>query len=447
MDIAVNVLTEQKYIKHVAGLSFLTGRGLLLVITAILLLLGPASSADDVIATVISYTTLALAGLLLLVTILRGTHLKKEAGVILDTQQNSEVLYSNTKATFIIRATGFNIPPFYLATIRLNFAVAPDSGIVHELTGYSESLRYIPETRCFPHRGDWTVTSVSASFGDRLGLSRISWEIPANNISFRVHPPVRYSTRIPVLSSAHRAGDLLSDRKEHTGDPYDIKRYHPSDGMKKILWKIYAKTGELMSRHPERAMTPEGQLVIYALCGKKDDHVCSALITYLNYLENMDLDICLGCAGMGAAEPAQTPQAAEELLIESVWAAEKDSADTIFAEINHLMEASVEKLQRRTIDQLVIFGTPEDFYTKTRLELYLKVGEHLEALSVVPVFVLIEKMKRKEISPQTPGNQAHAGIFSRLLFEQEHNQTASQVSFMSDFTSVCAGRNWQVIID
>jgi len=105
---------------------------------------------------------------------------------------------------------------------------------------------------------------------------------------------VKRADSVPVLTSSYRAGDLISDANERRGDPFDLKPYHPSDGIKKILWKVYAKTGELISRHPEQSMTPEGQVFIFSVNNVEDDHVCGAALDYTKKLEDLSLDVFSG---------------------------------------------------------------------------------------------------------------------------------------------------------
>jgi hypothetical protein len=54
----------------------------------------------------------------------------------------------------------------------------------------------------------------------------------------------------------HPLGDL-------TGDRVDMRRYVAGDPLKLALWKIYARTGVLMVRTPERAIAPSVRVAAY----------------------------------------------------------------------------------------------------------------------------------------------------------------------------------------
>ena len=109
---------------------------------------------------------------------------------------------------------------------------------------------------------------------DVLGFATIDWE-QEEPLSLRVLPrplPVQSSS----LIRAWFQGDEFSDpRGEPQGDRVDMRRYSPGDPPRLLLWKIYARTGKLMVRIPESAVTTAPRTCAYLVAGPGDEMVAS----------------------------------------------------------------------------------------------------------------------------------------------------------------------------
>jgi hypothetical protein len=55
------------------------------------------------------------------------------------------------------------------------------------------------------------------------------------------------------------------------GDRADMRRYSPGDPLRLVLWKIYARTGELMVRTPEQAISPHLRVAAYLPAADGDE--------------------------------------------------------------------------------------------------------------------------------------------------------------------------------
>ncbi|MFN7964189.1 MAG: DUF58 domain-containing protein [Acidobacteriota bacterium] len=80
--------------------------------------------------------------------------------------------------------------------------------------------------------------------------------------------------RLPAseLLSALTSGDLLPHpHARPKGDPFDNRPYTRSDPARLILWKIYARTRQLLVRAPETARQPERRPLVYLVAGAGDD--------------------------------------------------------------------------------------------------------------------------------------------------------------------------------
>lgn len=109
---------------------------------------------------------------------------------------------------------------------------------------------------------------------DVLGFCAVDWE-QEEPLSLRVLPqPMPLGSQ--NLIRAWFQGDESSDpRGEPTGDRVDMRRYAPGDPPRLLLWKIYARTGKLMVRVPEAAITTAPRTCAYLVAGPGDEPVAS----------------------------------------------------------------------------------------------------------------------------------------------------------------------------
>ena len=68
------------------------------------------------------------------------------------------------------------------------------------------------------------------------------------------------------------AGDTLAHPEgSPTGDLIEMRRYSPGDPLKLVLWKVYARTGRMLVRTPERAVSPVERILAYLVAGAADE--------------------------------------------------------------------------------------------------------------------------------------------------------------------------------
>jgi hypothetical protein len=97
---------------------------------------------------------------------------------------------------------------------------------------------------------------------DALGLARIVL-VRKERRPLKVLPFTGKLNSAPMLRS-HAGGDLVSHPAGvPEGDRVDMRHYVPGDPLRLALWKVYARTGELMVRTPERAISPSWRIVAY----------------------------------------------------------------------------------------------------------------------------------------------------------------------------------------
>ncbi len=444
---------QAHYQKRLFSLPFITGRGIVFLAFGLWLLLGPVRLESDVVASVFSVSLLILICVLCVASIICGVLTKRNFLLSVSTgntsPQNSYTqLESGRPAVLVYKASPVSVPPFFVLRLKVEFQEEPLQTSTHLLTGKQKKSFFLNEALVFPHRGDWHISKVNYSFGDRFGLTCFNWSANHDFASsgFHIKPPPLLQSTLPVISSSRKSGEDLLDMTERQGEPFDLKPYHPSDGMKKILWKIYAKSGELISRHPERSMTPEGQVLLFALATRRDDATCSAALAYLKELEELDLRIMVGCLGMGSRPIAVSSGTAENLLIDSVW--ECENWNGAISDLGRLIEHARENMHASQIENVVFLVSRSCVSLPENIERVAKLGEYLGSQNISPVFALTNDRWAKYGEKQ-PRNAQKLGIWKKVLnwlVEIPSEALEQENPDIKEFHRVCALKSWRVII-
>jgi hypothetical protein len=110
---------------------------------------------------------------------------------------------------------------------------------------------------------------------DGFGLARIVLR-RTEKLTLRVLPWVGELETAPMLRSLAGGDDQPHPLGELTGDRVDMRRYVAGDPLKLALWKIYARTGVLMVRTPERAIAPSVRVAAYLPASLGDEPPAAA---------------------------------------------------------------------------------------------------------------------------------------------------------------------------
>lgn len=189
--------------------------------------------------------------------------------------------------------------PFWNIECKLQFCSSKVKTLCHIISGPIQITNEysLNSTLTFPHRGYWTLRSLQLNITDRLGLTRLTWFFPLENyIEVSAKDMVLGAVSLQALDP--HSGDLHNLQHSRQGDLYDIKQYDPSDGLKKILWKVFAKSGQLVVRRPEPATIPQGTIALYLVAKPEEDFVAGAIQTYINFLCGREIKIIFGTDGL-----------------------------------------------------------------------------------------------------------------------------------------------------
>ncbi|HEY1557506.1 MAG TPA: DUF58 domain-containing protein [Kofleriaceae bacterium] len=110
---------------------------------------------------------------------------------------------------------------------------------------------------------------------DVFGLARVAFRVEQVRTG-------RFAPSVGALASMHVAhglsgGDALAhpDGKP-VGDYYETRRYGAGDPIRFILWKVFARTRQLLVRTAETAMSPDRRTIAYLVTGAGDEPAAGA---------------------------------------------------------------------------------------------------------------------------------------------------------------------------
>jgi hypothetical protein len=109
---------------------------------------------------------------------------------------------------------------------------------------------------------------------DVLGLARLAFRL-VEETPRTVQPALGRPLTVPLLESFASGDNISHPAGPPDGDLVDMRRYAAGDPMKRILWKTYARTRNLMVRTPERAVSPTRRTLAYLCAGEGDEAAAS----------------------------------------------------------------------------------------------------------------------------------------------------------------------------
>lgn len=425
--------------------------GIALLVFVLYLVNGPAARQSDVVASVLSYSLLVLGAIGLGAIVIFGRSVRRSIVPSITASEgrsspSSPAAARGDSCLYVLRLGTIAVPPFFALRVR-TFFEKEDPGIpVHTILGSASSERTIAQELRLPHRGDWKISHLLLSFGDRFGLASFTWRLDGDAVkrAFHVRPPLQLESGLPILSSAHRSGEMITEMTERRGDPFDLKAYHPSDGVKKIVWKIYARTGELVSRHPEASITPEGQVVVFVSADKSEDDVCSSALAYVSTLEALDLEIFVSCEGARDSQVARTSEETERLLIGTVWETPCTAAATRRT-VEELVECFRDTMRESQLERVIVFCGERRISDEASLHRLIEIGAALEQRNASPVFFLTKNAPAGTGTRQSSSQGWRAALRS-LFVGPDEREPSGDARLAGRFMSICAERQWQIII-
>jgi hypothetical protein len=402
---------------------------------------------SDVVLTVVTSCLLSVILLAWLSTLVCIIICRRNMKVILDLSSQGYKLVAKDPANLHIKTTNVYLLPFF----SLELTIGWNEGSVKSPKLYLNSLWLNPlrqsnelngnDTIIIPYRGNWSVNSVYATLYGPLKLTRAKWKIknlPVQDMIWKVGFKIPYSTRLPVLESSSEPGGDLPDNNNRLGDYYDLKPYHPSDGISRLAWKLFAKSGQLISRQPEPTSTPEGDILMFLIAQTEDDYLAGSTLLYTTMAKNNNVNFTFGCLGMKDMPPANNIAESEKLMIDSSHAADLSAIEN---DLSNFLSAT---LNRKKYTALNLFCgeelfTDEKLISRLHSAIDLTIKQGLQ-----PNFFIITKSNH--LSPISSGSRwENLAIKFRLLKSLPDNNNPEPVStLLSSFESECLRKGWRI---
>ncbi len=415
-----------------------TLRGLILLGLVLYLFLGPASNENDIIASVLAFSIAAVLTLLPALTVAQAIRLRRLLQFSLHPPElNSETLVSGANLAFLLQAEPVSLLPFFSLKLQIVFRTAGVTNTEHVFSGTTPLQRKLPHKIFFPHRGVWNIDHFYISVQDQLGLSSLAWIAPARDPkSFRIFPVAQTAPQLPTLSSSERPGDVLTDTRQRLGDPFDLKRYHPADGIRKVAWKIFARTGELITRHPEASMTPEGVVAIYVVARQNDDNIAAVAADHAQHIQNLGLELLASCDGNIGLPVAHTPSDLRNLLVDCAW----ESATACSDSFSKFLDDTQAFLGQARLSRVLILVGEHALESEQALQHCRNIGDRLEQIGAQPTFAFVTDQRAAiERAQQTPGS------LRQLFFESAQPRTVISQPRTDLLLQLCSNRSWECL--
>jgi hypothetical protein len=216
-------------------------------------------------------------------------------------------------------ATGFSLPSmWYLPMIRTAWSWEDPRADVHVTRERGRLAEQVTPAR----RGLEEAIVRRIEIGDAFALTKIAFP-HREVIRVRAVPSTGALDRLR-LSRSIAAGDETYDPEGAAeGERVDIRGYAPGDPIRFILWKVFAKTRQLVVRTPERAISPARRAFAYVVSGRGDEPAAGVA---RKAVETGALGASFVMGADGVPEDARSADEALELLARSGSATVGDGA-------------------------------------------------------------------------------------------------------------------------
>jgi hypothetical protein len=416
----------------------LSARTVVILLCLLYLFLGPIRNSTDIVSAAMAYGIMGTTLLIALYVIGHGLLIRRRVKITLAAFSGDLVAGESTP--ILVESAPFRILPLLTLKVSLPWKQGdlPKSHVLFSGRG-KQSRRGIVNLS-FPHRGIWKAAPLICTYSDFLGLIQVKWSI-ACDFSVHVAPPLCFEANLPIISSSQRPGDLATDTLNREGDHYDLKRYHPSDGVKKIVWKVFAKRGELLSRHPEASITPEGYILIFVCARKHDDDVVARAVSYVDMVCDLQIDVSATCEGAPQGEIAHNAGELKELAIETVWDAE--TKNSLINGLQSLLSSSVSRSENSRIEKVVLFCSDRRLSTPEGIAAIEGALRWLTDQGIAPVIVMSQSLASESNSTSFGSTHFVKSIF---ISTPTSGHAISTPSRYSEFVSTCLKNQWEVLI-
>jgi hypothetical protein len=217
-----------------------------------------------------------------------------------------------------LTATGFRLPSLrWLPFVHVRWSWAsPVAEVVPAREGGALVEQVRPSER---DHFDEVVRRIE--LGEVFGFARVAFRVRQARAG-RFAPWKGGLQQVNVAHGLAGGDDISHPDGSPTGDFFDMRRYGAGDPIRFILWKVFAKTRDLLVRTPEAAISPDRRTIAYLVAGEGDEPAAGAARVAVD-TGALGSSWVLGADGCG--EAASSPEQALEVLSKSSRAEPGDS--------------------------------------------------------------------------------------------------------------------------
>lgn len=135
--------------------------------------------------------------------------------------------------------------------------------------------RRLHETVIATRRGSFDRVRRRIEISDAFHLTKITL-LHDEPRAVRCLPSIGGLRRMTVIRSLSSGDSFPNPTSAAEGDRSDLRRYSPGDPVRFILWRVFAKTRQLVIRVPERAQSVATKAVAYLVAGEGDEAAAGA---------------------------------------------------------------------------------------------------------------------------------------------------------------------------
>lgn len=144
-----------------------------------------------------------------------------------------------------------------------------DSTLNGQPTRFLRRGGQLSEWACFPRRRLSRGLERHFEVSDFLGFTR--WSLQDHrDLPLRILSTIDSTQSVAPHIGVVAGSDLPSHYAAETGDRLDMRRYRKGDPLRLVLWSIYQRSGHLMVRAPEKAVSQHQRTGLYLLTHPKD---------------------------------------------------------------------------------------------------------------------------------------------------------------------------------
>ena len=168
--------------------------------------------------------------------------------------------------------TGFTLPRLrWLPFIAIDWRWVEPEAEVRVVAKRGELREEVIASR----RGRVGAVVRELEVGDIFGLTQMRLRLSEQR-TVRFVPSVGQLKRVDVIRGMAGGEDISHPEGPQEGELYDLRAYNPGDPIRFVLWKVFARTRQLVVRAPERALSPIRQTCAYLVAGDGDEPAAGA---------------------------------------------------------------------------------------------------------------------------------------------------------------------------